>query len=225
MERLDINKINNISFDWGSNELFKVLDPKANVEVESNAFGTFKVRANNLQLFNKYVAENGLYDSFKYKETLSKIIGDKLISTIGEYLKKYNISIYFIGLYLDDLSYELKKSLANDFKALGLELLDIYISDIVLPKPELNKLALYLEKMSFDLIGNKMFEASKDKDIDLNTSLDKNDTIVCSECGTRFDKNAKECPNCHKKVVTKCPKCGMVVEPGTKYCPECGLKL
>lgn len=58
--------------------------------------------------------------------------------------------------------------------------------------------------------------------------------IICSNCHSNVDSNAKFCPNCGEKVVkvedqiTKkkfCTECGAKQEEDSKFCSECGNKL
>lgn len=55
--------------------------------------------------------------------------------------------------------------------------------------------------------------------------------VVCQNCGTEVDDNAKFCKNCGCEIVVEnadenetkfCANCGFEMPKATKFCPECG---
>ena len=49
-------------------------------------------------------------------------------------------------------------------------------------------------------------------------------TVVCPNCGSDNNENAKFCSQCGKPLNLVCPNCGKNLRVGTKFCPECGTK-
>jgi uncharacterized membrane protein len=51
--------------------------------------------------------------------------------------------------------------------------------------------------------------------------------VICQNCGTENDHNAKKCSNCKKElVVTKvCPRCAKVNEDSVDRCIRCGYSF
>ncbi len=65
-----------------------------------------------------------------------------------------------------------------------------------------------------------------------SSSPPEENLIKCSNCGARIQPNAKFCPECGTKNVSKassnkqfCTECGKEVTVGAKFCPHCGSKL
>ncbi len=56
--------------------------------------------------------------------------------------------------------------------------------------------------------------------------------VICKNCGTEVDDEAKFCKNCGSEIVIEevidetgtkfCSKCGFEMPKATKFCPECG---
>ena len=56
--------------------------------------------------------------------------------------------------------------------------------------------------------------------------------VICKNCGTEVDDEAKFCKNCGSEIVIEevvdetgtkfCSKCGFEMLKATKFCPECG---
>lgn len=63
------------------------------------------------------------------------------------------------------------------------------------------------------------------------TFSEKVSGIICAECGTENDPEAKFCVNCGADIVTQqmykrvCRQCGREIEEGSKFCPNCGAEI
>lgn len=92
-------------------------------------------------------------------------------------------------------------------------------------------------KMGMNMMDS-MEQSFNKKPQSQNTSSEKgqteeNDFIICAQCKTKLDVNAKFCGNCGTKVEKQalisenkfCPECGAKVSVNSKFCGECGNKL
>ncbi len=49
--------------------------------------------------------------------------------------------------------------------------------------------------------------------------------MQCPNCGAGIGKEARECPQCKRPLLTQCPECEFPVQRGWKTCPKCGCVL
>lgn len=132
---------------WGTREPILFHDNELNT-IRLRSHGIFSIQIKEPSLFvNRIVGTQNLFNSSDIHSYLRTIIVSKFIAILGNHLK----SIFELPKYYDSLSGILKASVADDFRASGLELLDFYIDAITLPE-EVQKIVD--ERTSMEAIGD-----------------------------------------------------------------------
>ncbi|MFH0793127.1 MAG: SPFH domain-containing protein [bacterium] len=132
---------------WGTSTPVLFRDSEFQM-IRLRAFGVFSLRVDDPLLFiNKIVGTQGAYRIGQLQDHLRELIVSRLNDLLGETLK----TILDLPRYYDELAAALKGRLSDDFRKLGLEMLDFFIHAIT-PPDEVQK--AMDEKAGMGVVGN-----------------------------------------------------------------------
>ncbi len=115
---------------WGTKNPIIVRDKEFDI-VRLKAFGTYEIRVKDpVKLLKNLVGTDGHYTTEEIVDQLSSLIVSKLSIALGE----DNTSILDLTRSYDDFSEYIKRVLEEDFDRYGLELVDVTVENISLPK-------------------------------------------------------------------------------------------
>lgn len=94
------------------------------------------------------------------------------------------------------------------------------------------ELVIKTQNKEYEIYMGSEFEKYLPADFLKNrTFSEKVSGIICAECGTENDPEAKFCTNCGADIVKQqmykqvCRQCGSEIEEGSKFCPNCGAEI
>lgn len=132
---------------WGTPEPVVFRDSEFGM-ARLRAFGTYSFQIKDPQLFvNKIVGQQGAYETTDVEDYLRSIIVQKFTDTLGEAKK----ALLDLPQHYNEISAATKANLADDFAALGLTLMQMYVNAIT-PTDETAK--AIDERAAMGAIGN-----------------------------------------------------------------------
>ena len=210
--------------------------------------GTFWFRVSDPKLFiMEVVGGQGLFETEGVNEFLRGYFNENLM----KYLSVYSI----VDVYqnINRVSSEVKIKLLDDFKRLGLELIDLKFegvdttdewrekifwlrqtgqSTFVLQMETAKEVAKELGKSPGAAVGAGIAiipplfaPPAQQTQPPAPTATTPLQGITCPKCGSANPLNARFCINCGAPLTKKCPKCGNEVPLSAKFCMHCGTKL
>jgi membrane protease subunit (stomatin/prohibitin family) len=208
------------------------------------ARGRFWYRVEDPNLFvNEVVGGQGAYTTEQVSEFLRGYVNEKLIDELSHY------DLATVYTRLDDTSFKVKLSLLEDFKRIGLELIDMKF-DGVDTSPEWRDRLFYLktgvppsEVLRMQTVQKTAEELAKSPGAAVGAGIavippmfqqppppaqaaPSVVMVLCPKCGTQNPQTAKFCQNCGERLApSNCPQCGQQVSPSANFCPNCGAKL
>lgn len=140
-----INKVMELNIEWGTNSRFEVLDPTFGVPLSVGASGTmeFKIQDSRKFLIDVVGTQNVLSAN-----QLIKYVKGKIVTKVKSYLATImgEISYLNINQHLDEVSDALKIKLYDYFLDYGVNLINFYISTIIIPNEDTDKIKSILNK-------------------------------------------------------------------------------
>lgn len=232
---------------WGTATPVLIKD-KSLGPVRVRGYGTYSFRVSKPAVFLKELS--GARPSFTTAD-VEDYIRSVLVMGISDAVGESGIEVADMAGNLMELSAKAKKSLAERFAALGLELSAFNFESLSLP-PEVEKAIdenarlgvlrgnaeLYARIARADALkeaaknpgaAGSLVGAGLGLGIGANMGREMGEELkggaACPACGAKVPPGAKFCPECGSTIKRSCPKCGAALPPGTKFCPECGTKV
>ena len=232
---------------WGTATPVLIKD-KSLGPVRVRGYGTYSFRVSKPAVFLKELS--GARPSFTTAD-VEDYIRSVLVMGISDAVGESGIEVADMAGNLMELSAKAKKSLAERFAALGLELSAFNFESLSLP-PEVEKAIdenarlgvlrgnaeLYARIARADALkeaaknpgaAGSLVGAGLGLGIGANMGREMGEELKggadCPACGAKVPPGAKFCPECGSTIKRSCPKCGAALPPGTKFCPECGTKV
>lgn len=237
-----------IKHKWGTATPVIIKDEKLGA-VRVRGYGTYSFRVSDPAVFLKELS--GARPSLTTSD-VEDYIRSMLVMGISDALGTCGMGIADMSANLIELSAVVLKTLAERFKAIGLDLSSFNFESFSLP-PEVEKaidenVRLGLLRDNAELYtrlarADAMVKAAENPGmagsvvgagIGLGIGADIGREITrgsaaggakCPVCGAEIPSGAKFCPECGSSIKRVCPKCGANLSPGAKFCPECGTKL
>ena len=223
-----------INQKWGTSNPVIMRDKEFG-PVRIQAFGKYAFKVVEAPKFIRQVSgTNGSYVVASLKEHLKTVFVTGFSDALGE----AGIPVLDLASKYTELAEVLKKDLASDFEAMGLEITAMYIENISLPE-EVEK--VLDKRTSMGVIGDKMgtyvtYEAAGAmRDAANNQGNGLTGAGIGIGAGMSLGQmmgqalnNAKDAPvenNSTPVDGVKCPSCGANVQKGAKFCSECGAKM
>lgn len=208
------------------------------------ARGRFWYRVEDPNLFvNEVVGGQSAYTTEQVSEFLRGYVNEKLIDELSHY------DLATVYTRLDETSFKVKLSLLENFKSIGLELIDMRF-DGVDTSPEWRDRLFYLktgvppsEVLRMQTVQKTAEELAKSPGAAVGAGLavippmfqqpaqpsqaaPSVVMVLCPKCNTQNPQTAKFCQNCGERLApSNCPQCGQQVSPGANFCSNCGAKL
>ena len=156
----------------------------------------------------------------------------KVKSLIADAIINSKISALEISTKLDELSEQVKVSLADNFLKFGFTVVNFYIESINFPDEDFEKINQILsDNAAFNILGDKRYSAKRSFDVYEGAALNENGiagTFASSGVGlgagigiaTQMNNLTQESL---KQTETKsCTVCKCAIPKNSKFCPECG---
>ncbi len=202
-------------------------------------FGTFWIKVLNPQVFvNEVVGVRNAYSTAEVNEFLRGFVNEKLIDT----LSKNDLQTVFTKL--DETSVEAKTSIADAFKRVGIDLIDLKFEGID-TTPEYRERLFWLkstgspsEVLRMQTVKETARELAKSPGASVGTgmviippifspqqapgaSAPPVALVVCPNCKAQIPATSKFCPNCGTSIAATPTQ---PAQAPTKTCPKCGEK-
>ncbi|RLI90037.1 MAG: hypothetical protein DRO65_03525 [Candidatus Altiarchaeales archaeon] len=188
-------------------------------------FGSFWFRVSDPKLFvMEVVGGQKLYETDKVNEFLRGFLNERLITQ----LSKYDLVTVFTKL--EEVSFKTKVLINEEFKRIGLELIDLKFEGIDTTEEYRDRLfwirqtggqAAYVLKM--ETAESMAKELGKSPGAGLGAGM-----MLIPPVFAQPPPQTPPPPSYTQPPPTttvKCPKCGMIVDARFNYCPYCGAQL
>ncbi|MDR3291007.1 MAG: SPFH domain-containing protein [Methanobrevibacter sp.] len=161
-----INKAVTLNVEWGTPSKFQVLDSTFNVPLDVGASGNMEFKIKNSRKFLIEVV--GTQRSLNSSQ-LTQYFKGKIITKVKSYLAKVmsQISYLVVNQNLEDISEAIKEKLAIDFNFYGVNLINFYLNNIIIPGEQTEKIREVLNKkleygtLGFNWADEQIAEISK----------------------------------------------------------------
>ena len=148
-----INKATALNIEWGTSSRFEVLDPTFNVPLSVGASGAMEFLIKDSRKFlikvvgtQVIVDANGLIKYFREK------ISTKVKSNLAKIMAE--VSYLNVNQHLEEISEALETKFKEDFEVYGVNLINFYLSTIIIPEEDTDKLKETLnKKMEYGTLG------------------------------------------------------------------------
>jgi len=135
------------SLKWGTKQPLTLRDTEFKL-VRLRAFGMFSMRVSDPALFvNKVVGTEGLFTTDEIQSHLKSIIVGRFSDLLAETLT----TVLDLPRYYDELGIGMRARIGDDFRALGLELVDFIIESVSLPEEVQKRID---ERSSIEALGD-----------------------------------------------------------------------
>ncbi len=238
--KADVYYVNTKQFinqTWGTTNPVMMNDAEFG-PVRIRAYGKYSFKVADAPLFMREIfGTNRDYTTAALKDYFKGIIVSNFSSSLG----KAKIPVLEIASQYNELGDKLLTSLADDFSAIGINLVAMYVENVSLPE-EVEK--AIDKRTSVGVMSDKMgsyvtYEsAGAMRDAAQNPSGGIAGAGVGIGAGLSMGammsealKNAKDDPRPESKTPSAskeavvCSNCGNSMPAGSKFCPECGTKV
>jgi len=210
--------------------------------------GTFWFKVEEPQLFvNEVVGGQNAYSTEDVNNYLRGFLNEKIIDELSRY------DLLTVFTRLDETSVQVKNTILDYFKRVGLDLTDLRFEGID-TTPEYRERLFWLrtgktapeEVLRMETVRRASEELGKSSGAGLGTGMvlipqimtptgpaqaPAAALVICPKCGSRIPATSKFCPECGTAITPPteqtmtCPKCGKTIPASSKFCPECGNKI
>lgn len=245
-----INKAISLNIVWGTSSRFPIIDPEFKIPINVGASGVMDIVVDDARKFLiNVVGTQGIVNA----ATLNNYFKGKITIKVKNYLSKImsELSYYNITQHLEEISEALHKKLKEDFSEYGVNLVTFYLTNVIVPKEDTQKLENILNKemeygrLGFNWADEQMSDIAKKyaanpggqndvggavAGIPLALALGQmlNDNIAENLNGSLFS-NSKNFGN--KSSINSdaensfCSKCGNKLADDAMFCSKCGTKV
>ncbi|MCL2114786.1 MAG: SPFH domain-containing protein [Methanobrevibacter sp.] len=245
-----INKATSLNIEWGTSSQFQILDPTFNIPLNAGASGSMEFIIKDARKFLIKVV--GTQNSIN-TEKLIKYFREKLSTRVKTYLAKImsEVSYLTINQYLEEISKALEEKLVIDFDFYGVKLVNFYLSTIVIPKEDTDKVKEVLNKkmeygtLDYNWADEQIAEISKKYADNPGMQNDVGGMIAQIPIALAFGEMLKDNiagsfqssfsgksnmfsgNNSNANVANNkfCLQCGKELENDSVFCSGCGNKL
>lgn len=205
VEILFMSKTAKLKLLWGTASKFLMYDATVEENYKVGMSGDFDVQIGDPRKCYLYLvgADSDLTSQALQERLMSHVVS-VLENVMVEYVDSNKILFNQIVLYKKQVSAKvltkLNQKLMSDY---GIAVFSFNIANIIIDETDLERLTRAYKQTKND------------------------DKLVCSECGTELQEDAKFCFNCGKKVGSgkRCPTCSTENSDDAKFCLNCGTKL
>lgn len=247
-----INKATSLNVEWGTSSKFQVLDPTFSIPLNVGASGSMEfIIGDSRKFLIKVVGTQNIVDSTRliqyFREKISTKVKSYLAQIMGE------ISYLNVNAHLEEISEALKVKLNNDFGFYGVNLVNFYLSTIIIPKEDTDKIKEVLNKkmeygtLDYNWADEQIAEISKKYAGNPGMQNDVGGMMAQMPIALAFGEMLKDNiaggfqssfsgkssifsgNNSNANVNTTdnsfCSKCGNKLDDGDLFCSKCGEKL
>lgn len=239
-----VNKAKTLNVNWGTSSRFPILDPMFNIPISVGASGVMELVVDDVKKFLINVV--GTQNSIT-ADDLTEYFKLKITSKVKTYLSKImsEVSYYNISQNLNEVSEALHEKLKKDYAEYGVDLISFYISNIIVPKQELQKLEDALnKKMEYGMLGynwadEQMADISKKYASNPGNKSEVDGMITSIPMAMTFGQmlsdgfsenfkgslfsNGKSSNS--EKGSLFCTNCGNQINDDSNFCPKCGTEV
>lgn len=239
-----VNKTSRLDMNWGTQNPFQIEDPKYGLILSIRSRGTYGIRIIDSRMFVSELVgavPNGTTINYPFVASyFSGLLTSSIKTVISSFMIKKKISFLEVTAYLEELSKECYKKVADEFDRFGVEIVNFFIDTISPPKDEFEKLRNYKEELA---LGNDFYRQRRAFDI-LETMADNpasggvaNAGIglgmglgVAPTVGGLFSDignsvGGANAPTGQASNEAACPHCNAKNPAGQKFCGECGKSI
>ncbi|MCD7781160.1 MAG: SPFH domain-containing protein [Methanosphaera sp.] len=245
-----INKAVSLNVEWGTSSRFQVLDPMFNIPLNVGASGSMEFVVDNSRKFLiKVVGTQDHIDT----NTVIYYFKEKTTTKIKTYLAKIMSEVSYLNInqHLTEISEALQQQLNEDFEDYGINLVNFYVSTIVIPDEDTVKVKEVLnKKMEY---GTLDFNWADEQIADISKRYASNSGIndgvggavaqlpLAFAFGEMLKDNVADGMNNpfsnktqafktnndtnEEKKPVFCTNCGEEIRENMKFCHSCGQKL
>lgn len=148
-----INKATSLNVDWGTSSRFPIIEPLFQIPINVGASGGMDLVIDDARKFLVNVV--GTQD-ISTTEQLNEYFKAKVTTKVKNYLAQImsEVSYYNITQHLEEISEALHNKLKEDFAEYGVNLITFFVSNIIVPKEETQKIQEVLnKKMEYGTLG------------------------------------------------------------------------
>lgn len=237
-----INKVYSMNLLWGTPTQILIQDPVFGISVSLGASGQFAIRINNSRKF--LIKLVGTLNQFT-QESLTDYFRGILLTKIKENLSNKimfeKISILEINSHLSDLSEKIGAILKNEMEIYGIELVNFYINNILIPEKDESIISLkkaLADRNRFNILGTNY---QQERTFNILESAASNEGTggsligaglgigmggnIGAFVGEEFKNSLSNIKNVSLKNIKTCSKCGRESGVDDKFCSQCGSPL
>lgn len=239
-----VNKAKSLNVNWGTSSRFSILDPMFNIPISVGASGAMELVVDDVKKFLVNVV--GTQSSIT-TDDLTEYFKLKITSKVKTYLSKImgEVSYYNISQNLNEVSEALHEKLKKDYAEYGVDLINFYISNVIVPKQELQRVEDALnKKMEYGMLGynwadEQMADISKKYASNPGNKNGVDGMITSIPMAMTFGQmlsdgfsenfngslfsNGKSSNS--EKGSLFCTKCGNQINEDSNFCPKCGTEV
>lgn len=239
-----VNKAKSLNVNWGTSSRFSILDPMFNIPISVGASGAMELVVDDVKKFLVNVVGT---QSRITTDDLTEYFKLKITSKVKTYLSKImgEVSYYNISQNLNEVSEALHEKLKKDYAEYGVDLINFYISNIIVPKQELQRVEDALnKKMEYGMLGynwadEQMADISKKYASNPGNKNAVDGMITGIPMAMTFGQmlsdgfsenfngplfsNGKSSNS--EKGSLFCTKCGNQINEDSNFCPKCGTEV
>jgi membrane protease subunit (stomatin/prohibitin family) len=237
-----INKSVSLDVKWGTPVKFQVLDSTFNVLLNVGISGSMEFKIKDSKKFlTEVIGTQNKLDTIQ----IIPYFRGKVVAKVKSYLTKAmsHLSYLVINQYLEDFSEAIKEKLVNDFNVYGVNLINFYLYNIIVPEEQIKKVRSELNKkleigiLNYAWADEQIAEISK-KYVS-NHGMRNNVGGATAQSSTAFREILKggipeksfnsnighgQTENGTKKNTKFCSECGNPLDDNLK-CNSCGAKF
>lgn len=231
-----VNTTFNLGIKWGTTDPIQLIDPKYQIKLNVRAFGQMGLRVSDVEAVFKHligaIPQGDLVKYAKIKDHYLGILSVKVKSLIADAIINSKISALEISTKLEELSEQVRVSLADNFLKYGFNVVNFYIESINFPNEDFEKINQILsDNAAFNILGESRYRAKRSFDVYEGAANNENGVagaFAASGVGlgagigiaTQMNNLTQE-PL--KQTETKaCVECKSQIPANSKFCAECG---
>lgn len=233
-----INKTSRLDMNWGTQNPFRLEDPKYGLILSIRSYGKYGLRITDSRMFVSELVgaiPSGATVNYPFVASyFSGLLTSCVKTVISSFMIRQKISFLDVTAYLKDLSKECEAEIAKEFERFGVEIVNFFIESVSPPKEEFEKLRTYKEELA---LGNDFYRQRRSFDI-LDSMAENPASGEVANAGVGLGMGLGVAPvlgglfgnigktvNTSAKTENLCPHCGAENPAGQKFCGECGKPM
>ena len=215
-----------LELKWGTDTPIQVRDPVYHLATQIQARGSYSIKIRDCAIFYTKMAGNVLCVDRSYiRDQFKSITSEKVKVLLANYIQSSNIEILGICSQQSEVASALKKSLYTYMGEYGIELVDLFVDALDIPKDDPNRAKLdeiYVQKSELGILGD---DWARVKQHDVLSKLASNEGVgnAAMVMGMGQFSNPTNMSEMFKQTSSQsCCKCGASLPDGSKFCSHCG---